>query len=55
MSIFIILQGRETSQKKALIKGTTDVVSDSLGVEKERVRVLIHEIPSAGGVSMAEE
>ncbi|PZU51243.1 MAG: 4-oxalocrotonate tautomerase [Sphingomonas sp.] len=39
-----ILKGRTTEQKARFASGVTDAAVDTLGVKREQVRVLIHEI-----------
>ncbi|MBT3048655.1 MAG: 2-hydroxymuconate tautomerase family protein, partial [gamma proteobacterium symbiont of Ctena orbiculata] len=53
-----ILQGRTQMQKEAFYKGITQVVSETLNVKPEQVRVIIQEVPTShwavAGVSIAE-
>jgi 4-oxalocrotonate tautomerase len=53
-----IVEGRDVAAKRALIAELTGAAVRTLGVEPERVRVLLTEIPAAhwavGGVSKAE-
>ncbi len=54
-----ILSGRNTEQKRMLIRELTDAAVRSLGVEAHQVRVIITEIApehwGAGGVSKADQ
>ncbi len=53
-----LLEGRTEDQKKAVIKEVTATVCSMLQVEPERVRVWIHDMPTAnwgiGGVTAKE-
>lgn len=40
-----IIQGRTPEKKEELIKKVTDAVADTLGVPKDRVRILIYDLP----------
>ncbi|TBL79375.1 4-oxalocrotonate tautomerase [Paenibacillus thalictri] len=40
-----ILEGRPASKVKALISRVTDTVAEELEVPKERIRVLVTEVP----------
>lgn len=55
---FNIMEGRSVEQKKRLAEKVTDTVVDVLGVKREAVRILIHEMGpydfSVGGVTQAE-
>jgi 4-oxalocrotonate tautomerase len=52
-----MLKGRSDAQKRRLARGITDVVAESIGVSRDAVRVLIHEVDPAhwfaGGESKA--
>lgn len=54
-----ILEGRPQEQIKDAIQSITESASTSLGVPKERVRVLVTEVPKThwgtGGVVKADE
>lgn len=39
-----MLQGRTVEQKRKLVVGITTAVTESLGVQPEQVRVMIHEL-----------
>ena len=39
-----MLVGRTVEQKRKLVAGITDAVTESLGVQAEQVRVMIHEL-----------
>ena len=49
-----MVQGRTPEKKEELIKKVTDAVVDTLGVQKDRVRILIYDLPKdnigVGGV-----
>ncbi|OGP96330.1 MAG: hypothetical protein A2157_14000 [Deltaproteobacteria bacterium RBG_16_47_11] len=49
-----MVQGRTPEKKEELIKKVTDAVADTLGVHKDRVRILIYDLPKdnigVGGV-----
>jgi len=53
-----ILEGRSDSDIKALIESLTKTTAEHLDVSKERVRVLVQEVPpsrwAAGGKPMSE-
>ncbi|HAU93665.1 MAG: 4-oxalocrotonate tautomerase [Pseudomonadota bacterium] len=53
-----ILEGRTAEQRAKLISEVTDAISRSIDAPKERVRVIITEIPKAnwgiGGVPASE-
>jgi 4-oxalocrotonate tautomerase len=53
-----ILQGRPESKIKDLITNITDTVADTLEVPKERVRVIISEVPKThwgiGGTAVSD-
>lgn len=53
-----LMQGRTNEQKKRLAEKVTDAVIEALGVPRETVRILIHEMGpydfAVGGVPMAE-
>ncbi|MDG6097593.1 4-oxalocrotonate tautomerase [Alteromonas sp. ZYF713] len=53
-----ILEGRTAEQRATLISEVTDAISRSIDAPKERVRVIITEIPKAnwgiGGVPASE-
>jgi 4-oxalocrotonate tautomerase len=55
---FNLLEGRTVEQKKRLAEKVTDTVTEVLGVKRESVRILIHEMGpydfSVGGVTQAE-
>ncbi len=55
---FNIMEGRTVEQKKRLAEKVTDTVVEVLGVKREAVRILIHEMGpydfSVGGVTQAE-
>lgn len=55
---FNLLEGRTNEQKKRLAEKVTDAVIEALGVPRETVRILIHEMGpydfSVGGVTAAE-
>jgi 4-oxalocrotonate tautomerase len=55
---FNLMEGRTVEQKKRLAEKVTDTVVDVLGVKRENVRILIHEMGpydfSVGGVTQAE-
>lgn len=50
-----LLEGRSLEQKRKLISEMTRVISESVDVKPEQVRIIIHEMPKAhfgiGGVS----
>lgn len=54
-----ILEGRSNKQVKEVIQNITDTVSATLEVPKERVRVLVTEVPKThwgtGGVLKSDE
>ena len=49
-----LLEGRSLEQKRKLISELTRVISESVDVKPEQVRIIIHEMPKAhfgiGGV-----
>lgn len=53
-----IMQGRPESKIKELISGITDTVVEKLDVPKERVRVIVTEVPKThwgiGGTSVSD-
>ena len=53
-----ILEGRPESKVKSLIGALTDVTSEHLEVPKERVRIIVQEVPQSrwavGGEVMLE-
>lgn len=53
-----LIQGRTDAQKKAAASAITDAMVDTLGIKRESVRVLFHEIGAndfyAGGMTIAE-
>ena len=53
-----MLAGRTVEQKRKLVAGITNVVVESLGVQAEQVRVMIHEMSkddyAIGGKTAAE-
>lgn len=55
---FNLIEGRSVEQKKRLAEKITDTVVEVLGVKRETVRILIHEMGpydfSVGGVTQAE-
>lgn len=55
---FNLIEGRTNDQKKRLAEKVTDTVVEVLGVKRENVRILIHEMGpydfSVGGVTQAE-
>lgn len=55
---FNIMEGRTVEQKKRLAEQVTNTVVEVLGVKRESVRILIHEMGpydfSVGGVTQAE-
>jgi 4-oxalocrotonate tautomerase len=55
---FNLMEGRTAEQKKRLAEKVTDTVVEVLGVKRETVRILIHEMGphdfSVGGVTQAE-
>lgn len=54
-----MLEGRNTSIKKELMKEITEVICQKLDVQPFQVKVLINEYPkdnwSSGGISKADE
>lgn len=55
---FNLMEGRTPEQKKRLAEKITDTVVEVLGVKRETVRILIHEMGpydfAVGGVTQAE-
>lgn len=55
---FNLMEGRTIEQKKRLAEKVTDTVVEVLGVKRETVRIMIHEMGpydfSVGGVTQAE-
>ncbi|GAC1619934.1 MAG: hypothetical protein NVS9B10_01110 [Nevskia sp.] len=55
---FNLLEGRTVEQKRELARRVTDTVVEVLGVKRDSVRILIHEMGpydfSVGGVAAAE-
>lgn len=55
---FNMLEGRTVEQKRRLAEKVTDTVVEVLGVKRETVRILIHEMAmhdfSVGGVTAAD-
>jgi len=54
-----IIEGRSNKQVKEVIQNMTDTISTTLDVPKERVRVLVTEVPKThwgtGGVLKSDE
>lgn len=42
-----ILEGRDRELKERLLENVTKTVSETLGVDAERVRVILYEIPQS--------
>ena len=40
-----MIQGRTPEKKEALIKKVTDAIVDTLQVSKDRVHIILHEVP----------
>ncbi len=55
---FHLLEGRTTEQKRRLCTTVTDTVVEVLGVRREQVRILIHNLPpenfAIAGVTAAD-
>ncbi|EIT70972.1 MULTISPECIES: tautomerase family protein [Hydrocarboniphaga] len=55
---FHLLEGRTIEQKRRLCNAVTDTVVEVLGVRREQVRILIHNLPpenfSIAGVTAAD-
>lgn len=53
-----MLEGRTDEEKRRLMANVTDAVASTLGVQRERVRVIITEVPkkhwAVGGVPLSE-
>lgn len=53
-----MLVGRTVEQKRKLVAGITNAVTESLGVQADQVRVMIHELGkddyAIGGTTAAE-
>lgn len=53
-----LLEGREEKDIKNMLVEVTEAISNSLDVEKERVRIIVNEVPSSNwgiaGVSRKE-
>ena len=41
----LLMEGRSTEQKRAVIASVTQAIVESVGAPQESVRVLIHEVP----------
>lgn len=54
-----MLEGRGADDKRTLVGAVTDAVTESLGVGREQVRVLIYEVPpgswAVGGTTKEDE
>ncbi|SFE89626.1 2-hydroxymuconate tautomerase [Alteribacillus iranensis] len=54
-----ILEGRTTEQKKKLIEEVTGAIHSSIGADKSKIKILLHEIPeddwATGGITKREE
>lgn len=55
---FHLLEGRTVEQKRKLCEAVTETVVDVLGVRREQVRILIHNLPpenfAIAGVTAAD-
>ncbi|WP_375211015.1 2-hydroxymuconate tautomerase [Hyphococcus sp.] len=53
-----LMQGRSNEQKRAMCREVTKAVVETLGVDKDQVRILIHHLTpehfSVGGVTWSE-
>lgn len=39
-----MVEGRPLEKKRALVKNLTDTMADTLGVSKDRISIVIHEV-----------
>jgi len=39
-----MVEGRDLDKKRALVKNVTDTISDTLGISKDRISIVIHEM-----------
>jgi 4-oxalocrotonate tautomerase len=53
-----LLSGRTTEKKEELITKVTDAIADTLQIPKDRVHILLHELPKEnighGGVPLSK-
>jgi len=53
-----MLSGRTAEKKEELIKKVTDAIADTLQIQKDRVHILLHELPKEnighGGVPLSK-
>jgi 4-oxalocrotonate tautomerase len=53
-----MIQGRTPEKKEELMKKVTDAITDALQITKDRVRIILHEVPKEniayGGVPLSK-
>lgn len=42
--IIQMVEGRNLEKKRSLVKNVTDTISDTLGISKDRISIVIHEM-----------
>ena len=42
--IIQMVEGRSLDKKRMLVKNVTDTISDTLGIAKERISIVLHEV-----------
>lgn len=42
--IIQMVEGRSLEKKRALVKNVTDTMSDTLGISKDRISIVLHEM-----------
>ena len=42
--IIQMVEGRSLDKKRALVKNVTDTISETLGIAKERISIVLHEV-----------
>jgi 4-oxalocrotonate tautomerase len=54
-----LLPGRTPEKKEELIKNVTNAIADTLQIPKDRVHIVLHEVPKenigAGGVPLSKK
>lgn len=42
--IIQMVEGRDLEKKRALVKNVTDTMADTLGISKDRISIVLHEM-----------
>ncbi len=42
--IIQMVEGRSLDKKRALVRNVTDTISETLGIAKERISIVLHEV-----------